>query len=133
MQIQLIVLSLLLCFSVIASDESEMKLLFTRYDQVMSSLSDQVEDVFSKKFLEENGGKEGFQEKIKGLAKSNFKSMPVAKDLSFKKGVKSDLYFAKYTEKRTEKSLKGSHTGSQFIIVREDGKLKIDGTLSDGE
>jgi hypothetical protein len=132
MRIQLVILSALLSVSTFASDESEMKSLFAKYDQVMSSKTDQVEDVFTKKFLEENEGKEGFIKKVKSLAKPKLKSVTPPGDVSFKKGLKNDLYFAKYTEKSNIKSQE-THGGSQFIVIREEGKLKIDGTISDGE
>ena len=51
--------------------------------------------------------------------------------MSWKKGLKSEIYFAKVKNLSPNKSKKENEE-SEFIIMKEDGKLKIDGTISDG-
>ena len=41
--------------------------------------------------------------------------------------------FAKVKEPSSLKSKKESDSHSDFILIRENGKLRIDGTISDGE
>ncbi len=116
MRIQLTIFILLFSLSSTASDDKRMKELFQNYDKVMKQHKvELVEDVFSKKFLKDNGGKEEFIEKVKELPKER-KKINILK--SWRKTKIADTYFAKIKE-------------AQFIIIEEDGKLKIDGTVSD--
>ena len=66
-------------------------------------------------------------EKIKELEAppSNTKT-----SMTWKKGTKGTMYFAKVKEISPGKSKKDNHE-AEFIVVEEEGKLKIDGTLSD--
>ncbi len=136
MRIQLIILSFLLSFSSFAKTESvEMKELFAKYDQVMDSHKvELVDEIFTKKFLEENGGKAEFIEKVKSLPKlKSLKKVP--SEVTWKKGTKDEIFFASVKEPSLMKSKtqKAEHLGSQFVVVKENGKLKIDGTLSDAD
>lgn len=77
-----------------------------------------VDEVFSQKFLKENEGRSSFINKIKSA--TNNKKFKVS-DMSWRKSKSGDIYFAKSK----------SDTDSEFILVKEAGKLKIDGTLGD--
>jgi hypothetical protein len=79
-----------------------------------------IDEVFTKKFIASSGGKNELSKKILTLKPSKKKS-PDASLMSWRKGIKGEIYFAKYK----------SETTSEFIVVKEDGKLKINGTLSD--
>ncbi len=131
MRIQLVLLSLFLG-SAFAADQADMNALFMKYDLVM--LKHQVEladEVFSKKFFDGHGGKAEFIEKVKELPKSTQKSLPFSK-IEWKPGVKGNMFFAKLPKTTSNKS-NTTKASTEFIVVEEDGKLKIDGTLSDGE
>lgn len=134
MRLQLILLALLTCFSCVASSpEKEMNTLFFNYDAVMKDQKfELIDEVFTKNFLKEVGGKEEFIQTIKEYPKDQNKSNSFQK-LSFKKGVRDEMYFAKREEASPEKSgvSHQSKSGSSFVIKKEDGKLKIDGTISD--
>ena len=66
MRIQLIFFLSLFSIGIQASDEKEMKELFKNYEQVMRHhKTELVDDVFTKKFIKDNGGKEEFVEKVK--------------------------------------------------------------------
>lgn len=104
-------------------EDSEVKELFKKYDLIMKERkSEYIEEVFSQKFLKQNGGKESFAEKLKELPLE--KSSPPR--VKWKKGQKDDIYLARLKEGKED-----SH--SQFILIKENGKIKIDGTISDGE
>ena len=127
MRIQLIcaaLLSFVFSTSLMASsDEKEIQTLFLNYNKVMESHKvELVPDVFSEKFIKSEGGKVAFSKSVKSLPVK--KSQPVvAPTLKIKQGSQSsNIFFVK---------VKDSH--SDFVIVRENGKLKIDGTISDGE
>lgn len=129
MRIQLILLTALLSFNVVAVDDKSMQELFKKYDSVMDHKKvDLIEEVFTKKFIHQSGGKDELIEKIKELESppSNTKT-----SMTWKKGTKGTMYFAKVKEVTSNKSKKDNHE-AEFIVVEEDGKLKIDGTLSDG-
>lgn len=117
-----------------ASEDSEVQDLFSRYERVVSGHETHLlEEVFSKQFLKDNGGKEEFIEKVKSEPKISEKSLLIP-SVSWKKAVKGDSIFAKLKPRviNKEKSKKpDSH--SEFILVRESGKLKIDGTISDAD
>lgn len=130
MRIQLIILLSLFSLSAFAVDDKLMKELFEKYDQVMDQKkTDLIDDVFSKKFIRDSGGKEELVGKIKELA------VPPSQNktsMTWKKGQKGEVYLAKVKEISANKSKKDSHE-SEFIVINEDGKLKIDGTMSDGD
>jgi hypothetical protein len=132
MRIQLIILSFLLTGFAFASSDKEMAELFMNYDAVMLKHKvELVDDVFTEKFLKQNGGKKEFIEAVKELPKSESKSLSLPK-VSWKKGVKDEMYFASLQEISSDKKKAApKKSGSQFIVVRENGRLKIDGTLSD--
>jgi hypothetical protein len=130
MRLLLIVLTLL-SSQVFASSDKEMAELFLNYDAIMLKHKvELVDDVFTEKFLKENGGKKEFVAAVKELPKDESKALKLPK-LSWKKGTKDELYFVSLSEKSSDKNKVVKKSGSQFIVVREKGKLKIDGTLSD--
>ena len=130
MRIQLIALTLAFCFGAQAapSQQKEMQSLFNKYYQVMEQQKvELIDEVFSKKFITDNGGKEAFAKDVKELPKSTEKSIKES-DVSFKKGVMNNkIFFAKVKQAASK-----DHS-PEFIVVEEDGKLKIQGTLSDGD
>lgn len=130
MRIQLILLATLFSFSTVAVDDKSMKDLFQKYDSVMDQKKiELIDEVFTKKFIKESGGKEELVEKIKELTVP-----PVVPktQMTWKKGQKGSIYLARVKELSPNKSKTAQHE-SEFIVVEEDGKLKIDGTISDGD
>ncbi len=130
-------LGFILCasFGARATDDKSMRSLFSKYDQVMV-LKDEalIEEVFSKKFLKESGGKTGFAQKVRSLPTVDQKFKIPERSLSWKKGQDNKFFLAKrgHAASAQKAVAKDSHA-PEFIVVEEDGKLKIDGTLSDGE
>lgn len=132
MRIQLILVSLLISLTAFGSDDKSMKELFAKYDQVMDQKKVEfIDEIFSQKFIKSSGGKEELISKIKELPTKNEKVAPAAPSLSWRRGAKNEIFFAKVKEASSDKSKKDDH-GSEFIVIKEDGKLKIDGTLGDG-
>lgn len=121
------IIILLMAASSFAVSDQDMKELFKKYEQVTyQHKTELVDEVFTKKFLTGSGGKKEFIEKVKSVPVE--KSLPDRK-ISWRKGVKDEIYFAK----RVDPDKKKPASTSEFIIKHEDGKLKIDGTLSDSE
>ena len=134
MRIQLIFLLCLFTLGAQARSDKEMKELFDKYDKIMKHHKvELVEEVFSKKFLQENGGKEEFLVKVKELPKVKEKKSLRKLLQSWKKSKIGGMFFAKVKDEDQDKAKPSAPTHeSQFIIIEEDGKLKIDGTVSDG-
>ena len=132
MRLQLILL-LLFAFPAFAASDKEMIELFKNYDAIMLKHKvELVDQVFTEKFLKESGGKNEFVLKVKELPKDQSKSLALP-SVSWKKGAKDEIYFANLKEKSSDKKGQQADSGSRFIVVRENGKLKIDGTMSDAE
>lgn len=123
----------LLSFSVFGETQTEtetkndkqMQELFVKYDKIMKQHKvELVDEVFTEKFLKENGGKEAFIEKVKELPKEKRGRL---KSLlrKWKKSKVGKIFFAEVKDEEEP------DRDSQFVIVEEDGKLKIDGTVSD--
>lgn len=128
-----IIILCMISFSAIAASDKEMADLFRKYDAIMLSHKvELIDEVFTEKFLKSAGGKKEFAEGVKELPKTDAKSLS-APVISWKKGVKDELWLANRKDASDKK--KGEHveSGNQFIIVKENGKLKIDGTMSDAE
>ncbi len=133
MRIQLILIATLFLNIAHASSEKAMRNLFIKYDAVMLRQQTQyVDEIFSAKFLESHGGKEEFIAMIKELPNDSSKSFlpPI---FSWRKTNKADLFFAtlKPLDSAFKSNDKEKKSGTQFIIVKEKGKLKIEGTVSD--
>lgn len=132
MRFQLIIL-LFLSANTFAASDKEMAQLFRKYDSVMLNHKvELIDEVFTQKFLESAGGKKEFSEGVKELPKSNLKSLS-APIITWKKGLKDEIWLAKRKEITDKKKGPPVESGNQFIIVKENGKLKIDGTMSDAE
>lgn len=132
MRIQLI-LFLLLAGQAFASSDKEMAELFRNYDAVMLKHKVEIIDqVFTEKFLKNSGGKNDFIEKVKELPKDESKSMGIP-SVTWKKGNKDEIYFANLKPHSSDKKKGSADSGNRFIVIREDGKLKIDGTMSDAD
>ena len=116
-----------------ASDEKSIKELIQKYELVMSEhKTELVDEVFTKKFLRESGGKEEFIEKIKELPKAKKKTKLKRILERWKKSKVGNMFVAKVRKDSSSKS--NSETpSSNFVIVEEEGKLKIDGTISDDD
>ena len=133
MRIQLILLLSLFMSVAHASTERAMRNLFIKYDAIMLRQQTQyVDQVFTTNFLKAHGGKEEFIAMIKELPKDGGKSLlpPI---FSWKKTRSDKLFFAtlKPLDAAFKSNEKKEHNGTQFIIVKERGKFKIEGTISD--
>lgn len=129
MRISIVLIGLLVNLAYAAPEDTNIKKLFEKYEQVFDDhKTELVEEVFTKKFLEGNGGKEEFIKKVKSEPKSKEKSN-LAKNMTWKKGVIDRIWFGRF---KNDKKSKEPASSSEFIIVEENGKFKIDGTLSDG-
>jgi hypothetical protein len=121
---------ILVCFFALSahaanSEEKDMRKLFDKYEKVMSQQETKlIEEVFTKKFLEAHGGKEAYAEKVKTLPYIKPKK-GVAKFFHKLKRSKVGKFF-------TVKDNQDGEVSKSFIVKEEDGKLKIDGTVSDG-
>src|SRR5690606_7520705 len=114
-----------------AKGDQEVRELFKKYDQVMDQQETKlIDEVFSQKFIKSSGGKKELIDKIKSLEKKE-KAAPSSPELSWKKGLKGEIYFVKMKENSPDKSSHSPHE-AEFIVIEEKGKLKIDGTISDG-
>jgi hypothetical protein len=116
-----------------AASDKEMAELFRNYDSIMLKHKvELVDQVFSEKFLKNSGGKEEFIAKVKELPKDESKSLAIP-SVTWKKGNKDELYFANLKPISSDKKKSAPDSGSRFIVIRENGKLKIDGTMSDAD
>lgn len=136
MRIQLIAFLCIFSFSLFASDDKaiddkRMQELFAKYDKIMYQHKvELVDEVFTKKFLTDNGGEKEFVAKVKELPKVKENKGLRAFFRKWKKSKTGRFFFANVKE---EDPKAGTPTNaSQFVIVEEEGKLKIDGTVSDG-
>ncbi len=125
MRIQLMFILLLLSLSVHSSEEKEFKLLFEKYQTLMANKKvELIEEVFSTKFLKDNGGKKELIQKIRELKIDKKRPDP---KLNFRKGLMDEIYFVKLVP--AGKS--ADSVSNEFIIKKENGKFKIDGTMTD--
>lgn len=116
-----------------ASDEKSIKELIQKYELVMSEHKiELVDEVFTKKFLRESGGREEFIEKIKELPKAKKKTKLKRILERWKKSKIGNMFVAKVRKDSNSKN-NSEVPSSNFVIVEEDGKLKIDGTISNDE
>lgn len=128
MQLQLAALFFFIMSSAFAVDDKSVNELFKKYDLVMDEHRvELIDEVFSQKFLQANGGKEDFISKVKSLPKD--KNAPKMK-ISWRKGAKDNIFLARATSSDKSRKVPDS---PEFIIIIEDGKLKIDGTLGDAD
>jgi hypothetical protein len=109
-----------------ASDtDKEMRKLFEKYDKIMYQQQvELVDEVFTKAFLEHQGGKEAFIAKVKTYPYVKEKKGLARLLQKFKKSKVGKFFTVKA---KTEDS-----KSTNFIVKEEDGKLKIDGTIGDG-
>ena len=126
----LLILSLCLSMNAFATDDKSMQELFKKYDSVMDQKKiELIDDVFSKKFISESGGKQELIDKIKELPNM----LAVTKtEMTWKKGHKGETYFARVKDVSSNKK-KDASPVTEFVVIKEDGKLKIDGTVGDAE
>lgn len=131
MRIQLILTTLLFSSLTFAVDDKSMKDLFAKYDLVMDQKKvELIDEIFTEKFIKASGGKEELISKIKELPTPKEKNLP-APQTTWRKGLKGNVYFAKVKEVSANKSKQAPHE-AEFLVIEDNGKLKIDGTLGDG-
>jgi len=112
-----------------------MKELFKKYNTLMREQKiELIDEVFTKKFIKSSGGKKELIKKVKSLS---LKSSLQAPKFSWRKGLKGEIYFAKMTveddDHSSKRIKKHEDSSTQFLIIEEEGKLKIDSTLSDDD
>jgi hypothetical protein len=121
---------LLISFYALGVDDQSMNELFQKYDSVMDHKKiELIDEVFTKNFIKESGGKKELIKKIKSLPES---LVPSQTTMSWKKGNKGEIYLATLKEKSINKKISSS-SEAEFVVKKEDGKLKIDGTISDAQ
>ena len=126
MRVQLVLLALLFSNVSSANEGKEIAELFKKYDQVMTQKKvELIDDVFTQKFIQASGGKKELVEKISELKAE--KKVPETK-VTWQKKAKGKGFLAKLAplDKKHQSS-------SEFILVEENGKLKINGTVGDAE
>lgn len=122
---KILIFCLISSSAIAQTTEKDMRKLFDKYEEVMNQQKvELIDEVFTKKFLESHGGKEAFAEKVKTLPYVKPKK-GIAKAFARLKKSKVGKFF-------TVKDKRGDDVSKEFIVKEEDGKLKIDGTLSDG-
>ncbi len=132
MRIQLVLITVLLSLNAYSVDDKAMQELFNKYDFVMDDKKvELIDEVFTKKFIKESGGKQELIDKIKTLPTPNQKSKQKMR-MTWRKGLKQEIFFAQLKEESALKNKK-NEGHSDFVIILEEGKPRIDGTLSDGE
>lgn len=137
MRLQLIFFTLLFSSLASAVSDKEVSEVFAKYDTIVREQKfDLVDEVFTAKFLKDVGGKDEFIQNIKDFAKEESalksKSLALPTKIQWKKGVRDEIYFAKKVEVSNLKSnASPAKSDKSFILKKENGKLKIDGTISD--
>lgn len=130
MRFQISFIILFTSFYALGIDDNSMSELFKKYDSVMDQKRvELIDDVFTQQFIKNSGGKKELIKKIRSLPESLVQNKTT---MSWRKGIKGEVYFAKLKEESFVKNA-NSPTQAEFIIKKENGKLKIDGTISDGE
>jgi hypothetical protein len=123
------IISIPLVFGSDLSTDQSLNDLFRKYEMVMDQKkTEYIDQVFSKRFIKESGGKKILEKKIL-QGPSTLAPKPKLK-WALTKGTKSDLYLAKVSEVNSKK-ISEEKSEAEFIIIREDGIFKIEGTLSD--
>jgi hypothetical protein len=130
MRFQITFFMLFVSFYALGVNDQSMSELFKKYESVMDHKKiELIDEVFTKKFIKESGGKKELIKKIKSLPESLVQSQTT---MSWKKGNKGEIYLAKLKEKSMNKNIPISNE-AEFVVIKEDGKLKIDGTISDAQ
>lgn len=102
-----------------AESDADFKKLFTDYNDVMTGNSPGlVNEVFTLRFLKDSGGKESLLAKIKS---DKDKTKIDLSKMKWRKGQSGQFYFVKLDPQST----------SDIVVKKENGKLKVDQTLSD--
>jgi hypothetical protein len=135
MRIQLIIMVFLLSLSAHGYEDKDIKELINKYNKVMFEHQvELVDEVFTQKFLNENGGKEEFIAKVKELPKQKSKKgLRVILHSYLKTNIKGMFFVKVKDESQNKDKMTPSGHGTTFFFFEENGKLKIDGSASDGE
>ena len=125
MYIQLSILAGILCTTLALAQpkQEEIKQLFAKYEQIIEGKKDvKVHDVFTKKFVSEAGGE-------KSLLEGWEKEKKVVYDLNIKpsRNNKDRVYVQRIPAGSKQKA------HSSFIVVKEKGHWRIEGTIGDEE
>jgi hypothetical protein len=131
MRIQLVFILFFTSLTLFADDNSSIELLLKRYESIMDEKKIEfIDEVFTKNFIKESGGKKELIKKIiQQKNDSEIKQNYAKSQVKWKKEPKNRFYLVRLEE---FKSLRGKSNEAEFIVIRENGKLKIEGTLSDG-
>jgi hypothetical protein len=114
-----LILVLLIFSSSVFSSEILVKKSMQDYLEVFDAHKvEKIENVFSKKYLKDLGGKKQFSENIKKLEKSDSKYT-----IEVKKTLKKNIFKARYVE--------GSETSKWFLFKKEDKKFKVFGSYEE--
>jgi len=96
------------------------KELFKNYELVMEDKKTKlIPNTFTNKFIKNNGGIKKFESSIREL-----KIKKEKKKLSFSPSKDSSTFYVDYGPEKSQES-----TSIKFIVIKEEGKLKIDGTI----
>lgn len=125
MYIQLSILAGILCTTLALAQpkQEEIKKLFAKYEQIIEGKKDvKVHDVFTKRFVSESGGE-------KSLLEGWEKEKKVVYDLNIKPSRRNKDRV--YVQRVPAGSKQKPH--SSFIVVKEKGQWRIEGTIGDEE
>ncbi len=126
---------LLICLALLSGPamaglDSDVKALFEKHEKIIHlHQTELIEQVFSKRYIQDKGGLKDFEASIKEKPKADEKKL---KDMSvsWKKGAVTDRILARREEMKNGKKDKG-HT--EYIVIKKDGKLIIDDTIGDAD
>lgn len=119
-------LFIIMSFTAFGSTDKEMRILFENYDKIVYQQKvELIDEVFTKEFLENHGGKEAFIAEVKTYPYVKPKKGFGKLIQKFKKSKLGNFF--------TVKAKSEDSKTSNFIVKKdENGKLKIDGTVGDG-
>jgi hypothetical protein len=125
MHIQLGIVAALLCTTLAWADpkQGEIKKLFAKYEQIVEGKKDvKIHDVFTKKFVTEAGGEKSLLEGWEKEKKGQY-------DLTIKPSRNNRNRV--YVQRVPAGSKQKPH--SSFVVVKEQGQWRIEGTIGDEE
>lgn len=129
MRIQIVFLSLLFLSPAWSYKDSVVDDLFRKYDLLFYDKKvELIDEIFTKKFIQSSGGKSELVQKIKELSADETRS---ESSVQWKESKTKNKYLARM---KTTSFFKGQVKSreTEFVIIKENGILKIDGTISDG-
>jgi len=110
--------------SLLQASTEEINKLFKNYELIMENKKTKlIPETFTEHFIKNSGGIKKFESNIRAL-----KATKVKKKLSFVPSKNSSTFYVDYGPEKTKES-----TSITFIVIKEKGKLKIDGTMINEE